>query len=141
MFEQLKDGQNDVVESDKYKDPEACSLYKEGHSIAAEFDNVLQEFAEAFGNLNVEVVAGGCNGCTTFGIDTEDVDVYAYYVAQNSGVETLYLGYGVGDDVEVDAETVADTLVGIANRLGVPVDWDGDVDKCVCLGDAEAYED
>ena len=66
--------------------------------------------------------------------------MYAYYVAQGTGgTKKLYVGFGASDDVAIGPKLVAYTLVGIAESNGVPVSWNGDTSKKVCLGDADAY--
>jgi len=55
--------------------------------------------------------------------------------------DSLYVGFGADDDVAIGAKLVAYTLVGIAKEHGVPVSWNGDTMKKVCLGDADAYDD
>jgi len=51
----------------KYKDPDTCDLYTPGHEIATDFADVLDEFESVVSSwsLTADVVAGGCNGCTT----------------------------------------------------------------------------
>lgn len=128
-----------VLTGHRYKDPDTCGLYKSGHRIAAAFDDTLQAFIAAFDDVNADVVAGGCNGCTT--VD-DDVDVWANYVAQGThDTDTLYVGFGARDDADYDAEDVAEALIVAAAKNGVPVSWNGDTGKKVCLGDANAYDD
>ena len=123
-----------------FKDPVTCGLYASGHRIATDFADVLRDFEDAFdAGTTADVVAGGCNGCTT---PSDDADVWAYYVAQGTDdVDTLYVGYGADDDAAIGSKLVAYILVGIAEDHGVPVSWNGETSKKVCLGDADAYDD
>jgi hypothetical protein len=137
----LADGGTDtVLTGHHYKDPDTCDLYTSGHRIAQAFHDVLQAFEDAFAaHTTVDVVAGGCKGCT---VVDDDVDVWANYVAQGSDdTDRLYVGYGARDDVAIGPKLVAYTLIGIAEIHGVAVSWDGDTASCVCLGDASAYDD
>lgn len=117
---------------------DTCGLEREGYRIAEQFHEVLEAFRERWENedVDVEVAAGGCNTCTVASIES---DVYAYYTAQNRGVDKLYVGFGASDDVDVTKEEVGESIRTLAQFKDVPVDWDGDTAHCVCLGDSEAY--
>jgi len=131
-------GVDTVMTGYRYKDPDTCGLYASGHRIAADFADVLDAFEDAFDHGDATVVAGGCNGCTHVG----DANVWANYVAQGSDdIDSLFVGYGASDDTEVTAADVAALLVIIARDMGVPVSWNGDTSKKVCLGDADAYDE
>ena len=118
-----------------YKNPDACSLYAPGHEIAAEFDAVLTTFEDSYDDITVDVVAGGCNTCTT---PDSDAEVWAYYVAQGSdAIESLFVGYGSSDDVGLSAEEVAEQLLTAAQSVGVTAEWNGDTARKVELITAE----
>jgi len=130
------------VYSDEYIDTvETCGLGDPNHRIAGDFVDVLATF-EAFwsdGDVSVDVLAGGCNSCTTHAIDA---DVFAYIVTQNGPhTDSIYVGFGATDDTAVGAKLVGHALVRAANEVGVDVSWNESTNSKICLGDADAYGD
>lgn len=125
-----------VRTADEFLVANPCGLEDPYHAIDARFAEVLHAFEDAFDDVEAEAVAGGCNGCTT-----TDADVWAYYVAQGRGTDTLFVGFGASDDVAIGSKLVAYVLKGVAEEMGVPVSWNGDTSNKVCLGDASYYDD
>lgn len=127
-----------VRTAETYKKDSSCGLYKEGHEIAARFHRVLVAARDTL-DPDVQIVADGCNRCTTYSIQN---GAYIYYVAQTHSVDRIALGYGtVGSEANVTSEDIAHALVAAAERLDVEVAWNGDTNKKVYLGDASVYDD
>jgi len=122
---------------DTHKNETACGLYREGHIIAARFHAVLVSARDALDG-EVEIVAGGCNGCATYDIDT---GAYIYYVAQSHAIDRLAVGYGTAGDASVTKLEIAHELVAAAERLEVDVGWSGNTDKKIFLGDTTVYDE
>jgi adenylosuccinate synthase len=131
-------GHVDTIETDDtHKKDTACGLYRDGHKIAARFHAVLVSARDALDG-EVKVVAGGCNGCAAYDIDT---GAYIYYVAQSHAVDRLAVGYGIAGDASVTKLEIARELVAAAERLDVDIGWTGSTDKKIFLGDEEAYDE
>lgn len=115
---------NTMVASEQFKHDDACKLFNAEHAIPQEVADVLNYFDSLDGH---RAVSGGCNGCTTHALgNDDDVDAYAYYVAQNSGGGGIYVGF--------DSEETAYQLIGIAAERGVDYEWDGDTGTKVFIG-------
>lgn len=114
--------------SSEYLHPTACSLAEEGHEIADRFVEVMERAAE---ELVVEccVAAVGCGSCFM-----PEEPAAIYWVAQNDGRERVPVKFMSEDDLVRDAD-VAREIVDAAEDLNVEVSWNGDVMKCVILGD------
>lgn len=134
-----KTARMETVSTDKtHKKDSACALYEQGHEIAARFHRVLIAARDAL-DADVQIVAGGCNGCVTYDIQA---GAYIYYVAQTHSLDRIFIGYGTADnDTSVTDQDIAREVVTAAERLDVEVSWKGDTDKKVCLGDATFYDD
>lgn len=130
-------GVETVRTGETHKKETACALYKEGHEIAAEFHRVLVTARDAVDG-EVEIVAGGCNGCVLTGIHT---GAYIYYVGQTHSLDRIFIGYGTAESyTSVTPEDIAHALVAAAERLDVVVSWNGETDTKVCLGSASYYD-
>lgn len=109
-----------VVESERFKYQDACSLYSEGHVIAEEFADVLEALEEHL--TDVEVAATGCPSCFV-----SDADHAVWYVAQNpdNATERLAFKYDVDDDAELSRVGLGHLIAGLARQHGLTVEWDG----------------
>jgi len=127
----------DTVETDDtHKKDTACALYRDGHKIAARFHAVLVSARDALDG-DVDIIAGGCNGCVTYDI----TGAYIYYVAQTHAIDRLAVGYNAVGDASVGKLEIAHALVAAAERLDVDIGWTGNTDKKIFLGDATAYDE
>lgn len=133
-----KTGRMETVRTDgTHKKENPCGLYNEGHEIAARFHRVLVAARDALEG-DVQIIAGGCNGCVTCDIQNR---ACIYYIAQMHSLDRIFLGYGTADgDINVTSEEIVHALITAAERLDVDVSWNGDTNKKVCLGDAAYYD-
>ncbi len=117
-----------MVGSDEFKHDDACPLFNPRHMVSQDVATVVETFNETDGH---KAVAAGCNTCSSHAMhENDDVDAYAYYVAQSGGDgDGVYFGY--------DSEATAYTLIGICVENNIPYHWEGDTSKKVLIGASE----
>jgi len=117
-----------LIESQQFKHDDACPLFNPRHAVGQDVATVVEAFNESEGH---KAVASGCNTCSSHAMHhNDDVDAYAYYVAQSGGNgEGVYFGY--------DSEATAYKLIGIAAQNGIEYEWDGDTSTKVLIGGSE----
>jgi len=116
-----------MVGSEQFKHDDACPLFNPHHEVSQDVATVLEQFNEQDG---CKGVAAGCNTCSSHVMhNNEDVDRYAYYVAQSNGGDGVYFGY--------DSEATAYQLIGIAVENNIDYHWDGDTGTKVLIGSDE----
>ena len=127
-----------VKTGETHKKDTVCGLYKQGHQIATRFHRVLVAARDALDG-DVQIVAGGCNGCV---VDDTLTGAYIYYIAQTDCVDHIAIGYRTPDNgTRIAPEDIGHDLVAAAKRLDVDVPWNGDPAKKVYLGDVTLYDD
>lgn len=117
--------------SSNWKHESACNLFETDHQVRAKFVDVLKEVAETLEHT-VDYGAVGCSGCAY-----SDAPSFLFWIAQGAATETMFLKYTSN---EMSKTELAEQILDTAERRGVPADWDGDEVSCVCLGDAEYYD-
>ena len=124
--------QTETTYSGYWKHESACNLFETGHEVREEFVAVLKEVAD-MQDHEVEYAAAGCSGCAYSTAPSS-----LFWTAQGDATETMFVKY---DSEEIERKELAECVLEAAETVGVPADWDGDEMSCVCLGDAEFYDD
>lgn len=125
--------QHTSVQSEQFEHETACNLIEAGHTIRADFIEVIEEVAER-SHIDVDWGAAGCNGCFH-----TDADASIFWVAQGEGSDTEMLKYSsVLDDYST--EEFGEFIVEVAEDLGVSVSWNGSSSQAIVLGADDYYE-
>jgi hypothetical protein len=124
--------QTKTTYSGYWKHESACNLFETGHEVREDFVDVLKKVAGMLDH-DVEYAAAGCSGCAYSTAPSS-----LFWTAQGDATDTMFVKY---DSDVVERKELAESILEAAEDLGVPADWDGDEMSCVCLGDAEFYED
>jgi len=116
------------VGSQQFKHEDACPLFNPHHTVSQDVATVVEAFNDCD---NHKAVASGCNTCSSHVMhNNDDVDAYAYYVAQSGGNgDGVYFGY--------DSEATAYQLIGICVENNIEYEWDGDTSTKVLIGASE----
>lgn len=119
--------------SERLRHETACSLFEEGHYIADEFVDVIEE-VEFSVDGSYDYGASGCGSCFH-----TDADAAVFWVAQGDASERVALKFDVDDDAAITRQDLGGMICKAAEECHVPYSWNGDPQKCVILGEEDEY--